>query len=222
MATRRGTWSSLELARLRALFPSTEPARLARVLGRSEGSVLRRGLASCAASARTGAWAEADDERLREALGVHEPRTIARLLGRSVEQVRARIAELSGSCRTGPWTDEEIARLRRLYGTRDPASLAVVLARSEADIAERADALCLRRDKASRPVDAEPLPMPRWTVAEIARLRQLYPRRDSLEVARLLGRSVASVRNKASQLGLGKSAMALTAMGRKNVARRRR
>ena len=64
--------------------------------------------------------------------------------------------------------------------------------------------------------------MPRWSADEVERLRRVYSDRDNLAVARLLGRSVTSVANKANQLGLKKSSSVLTAIGRHNVALRYR
>ncbi len=221
MATRRGTWSSLELARLRELFPHTSPTRLARVLGRSVDSVRRRGAALFLGRQRSGEWSVEDDRQLREALGVHDLATVAILLGRPRDQIERRIAEVAAERRAGDWSDAELALLRRLHGTRTTAQLALALSREEHDVRARAAELCLGKDKAAAAGEGR-LRMPRWTPAEVARLRQLYPRRENLEIARQLGRTVASVTNKASQLGLGKSAAALAAMGRRNVARRRR
>ena len=60
--------------------------------------------------------------------------------------------------------------------------------------------------------------MPRWTDDEIVRLREIYADRDNLAVARMLGRTVTSVANKANQLGLKKSRRLLADIGRTNVA----
>ncbi|MFK7738938.1 MAG: SANT/Myb-like DNA-binding domain-containing protein [Planctomycetota bacterium] len=62
--------------------------------------------------------------------------------------------------------------------------------------------------------------MPRWTSEEVQRLRELYPHRDNLAVARELGRTVTSVANKAYQLKIRKSANVLADIGRANIAMR--
>jgi hypothetical protein len=62
--------------------------------------------------------------------------------------------------------------------------------------------------------------MPRWGENEIALLRDGYSRVTNLVLARQLGRSVASVANKANQLGLKKDSDVLREMGRRNVATR--
>jgi hypothetical protein len=140
------------------------------------------------------------------------------LLGRSVEEVSERVAELRCRFRRGRWTPAELRRLRRLYGTRHAEALVVCLGRTAEDIERQAAELCLAKDKGFVRLAS----MPRWTQAEVSRLRELYPHRDNLEIARELGRSVASVANKASQLGLGKSLERLRAMGRANVRLRDR
>ena len=93
------------------------------------------------------------------------------------------------------------------------------------DIREMAGRLCLSKDKRFTKqrmgVKTERgMRMPRWTATEIARLRELYCGSDNLAVARELGRSVASVANKANQLGLRKDPQLLAQIGRKNVALR--
>ena len=222
MASRKGTWSSLELARLHELFPRSEPHRLARLLGRTTTSVMRRGKALFAGEPRRRAWDGVDERRLREAIGVHDVATIAILLRRPIDDVAARIAALATERRSGAWTGEEIALLKRLFGTRSPSDLALALSRCPADSAARAADLRLGKDKAVLSRGDTGRAMPRWTPGDVAKLRQLYPRRDNLEIARILGRTVASVTNKAFQLGLSKSARALAAMGRRNGARRSR
>ena len=64
------------------------------------------------------------------------------------------------------------------------------------------------------------VPMPRWTKAQVAALRHLYPSNSSREIGWLLGRSTASVSSLASRMGLKKSAGRLVEMGRENVSRR--
>jgi len=64
--------------------------------------------------------------------------------------------------------------------------------------------------------------MPRWSAAEVERLRELYPTLENLEVARQLGRTVTSVANKAHQLDLKKSTVLLAQIGRANVSLRYR
>jgi hypothetical protein len=64
--------------------------------------------------------------------------------------------------------------------------------------------------------------MPRWRPGEIRLLRDLYPTTLNLVLAQRLRRSVASVANKANQLGLKKAPAVLQEMGRRNVAARYR
>ncbi|MGE0144981.1 MAG: hypothetical protein AB7I19_15830 [Planctomycetota bacterium] len=215
---KRGAWSSLELLRLRALFPRTPVARLARLLQRSPASVLARGTELCGRTNRRGAFQAEEDQILRTAVGVHDLATMARLVGRTEREVEARLVHLAKPTRRGDWTGDEERRLRRWFGSRDLDALVVAFARSATDIRAKAQELCLGRDRTVPAAEGEVRSMPRWSRAEIRRLRQLYPTRDTVAVARLLGRSAASVRNKASQLGLGKSDASRRDQGRRNVA----
>ncbi|MFM1872756.1 MAG: hypothetical protein RL398_2178 [Planctomycetota bacterium] len=224
---RRGNWSVTELERLRELLPRRGVADLARLLRRSPESIARKALAHLRVPARRGPWAPAEDESLRLAWGAVEPRLLGPMLGRSGADVVRRAAELRSQVRTGPWERSELLALKDLYGTRSDEDLEVALARPSAEIAARAAELCLAKDKrfaaraAGRPgTDGDRTRMPRWSVAEVERLRQIYSDADNLEVARALGRTVTSVANKANQLGLKKSSALLAQIGRKNVTLR--
>jgi hypothetical protein len=159
---------------------------------------------------------------LRRSWGAVEPRLLALMLGRPIAEVLRRATALRTAQRAGAWTRAELRLLKQLYGTRTDADLEVALQRTAADIAAQAARLCLQKDKrfTKGRRRAGSAPMPRWTPAEIRRLGELYPDRENLEVARLLGRSVASVANKAWQLGLRKSPGLLQRIGRSNVAAR--
>ena len=206
--------------RLRALFPRTPTRRLARLLGRSVASVERQARQMFGARRASGAWTAADDELLREGFGIHGLDTMARILGRPPSELRDRVETFRGARGGTPWSDAELAMLSRWYGTRRDEDLAVSLSRSVGDIERMAESLCLAKDKAAGLAPGRR--MPRWSAGEVARLRELYALHDNLAIARALGRSVASVANKACQLGLGKGHAALREMGRRNVARRRR
>lgn len=227
---RRGNWSVQELERLRQLLPRRGVAATAALLRRSADSVQRKALELLRVPPRRGDWTESDDAVVREAWGAVDIRMLAAMTGRSAGEVRRRGIELQARQRSGPWQRDEQQRLKDLYGTRRDADLAVCLQRAEADIVAMAAAMCLAKDKrfAAReawrkvpaPVAATPerMRMPRWTAAEVERLRELYADRDNLTVARMLGRSVTGVANKANQLGLKKSQAVLAAIGRVNVA----
>lgn len=215
---RRGNWSAPELMRLRELFPRLPPERVARLLDRTVASVLRRARRMFARERRDGPWSEADDAVLRQAIGVHDLDTLALLVARAPEDVATRLQEFRRAPRRGPWSDAEVALLRRVYGTRGADDLGLCLCRSVADVEAKARELCIGKDKAA--AHDVPLSMPRWSAESVARLRELYASHDNLEIARILGRTVSSVANKASQLGLSKGRAALRRMGRANVGRR--
>ena len=218
---RQGAWSVQELERLRRLLPLRGVDGAAALLRRSPESVRKRASQLLKAPTRRGEWSESDDAALRLAWGAVEPRLLGTMLGRATADVVRRANALRSRLRSGEWAHEDELMLKRLHGTRSDADLEVCLLRSAEEIGVKADELCLRKDKrfvrAASNTDGRSS-APRWTDDEIARLRSLYRDRDNLEVARLLGRSVVSVANKAWQLGLQKSQAALAKMGRANVS----
>ncbi|MBL8752306.1 MAG: hypothetical protein JNK15_03315 [Planctomycetes bacterium] len=215
--SRRGQWSVQELERLRQLLPRRGVAQTAALLRRSPASVQKKAFRLLRVPPRRGDWTDSDDSMLREAWGAVEPRLLGAMLGRSIADVRRRAVWLRAAVRSGPWTHAERLRLKDLFGTRSDADLEVCLSRRRDDVLAMAQGLCLARDKRSGLRGAEGARMPRWTPAEVERLRQLYADRDNLEVARLLGRTVTSVANKANLLGLHKSPAVLAEIGRQNV-----
>jgi hypothetical protein len=216
-ASRRGQWSVQELERLRQLLPRRGVDQTARLLRRSAASVQRKALDLLRVPPRRGDWTDSDDGLLREAWGAVDLRLLATMLGRSVADIRRRAAGLRAAIRSGPWSHAERLRLKDLFGTRTDADLEVCLSRRRDDILAMARGLCLAKDKRFGQRTAPGARMPRWTPAEVERLRAVYADRDNLEVARLLGRSVTSVANKANLLGLHKSPAVLAVIGRQNV-----
>lgn len=226
---RRGNWSVAELERLRQLLPRRGVAAMAALLRRSPASVQRKAAELLRVPVRRGDWTASDEQLLREAWGALDPRLLAIALGRPLADVRRRAEALRRALRDGPWTRDEEALLKALYGTRLDHDLEVSLSRPAAAIADKATQLCLAKDKrfAASPPSVADGPeqrrwrrMPRWTPAQVERLRLLYPGRGNLDVARELGRTVTSVANKAHQLGLHKDAAMLARIGRANVGRR--
>lgn len=225
---RRGNWSVAELERLRQLLPRRGVEAMAALLRRSPASVQRKAAELLRVPPRRGDWTASDEQLLREAWGALDLRLLAIALGRQVTDVRRRAEALRAALRDGPWSHDEEALLKALYGTRVDQDLEVSLSRPAAAIAVKAAELCLAKDKrfcaSPRPSAVERSEpgrrrrMPRWTPAEVERLRALYPERGNLDVARELGRTVTSVANKAHQLGLHKDAELLTRIGRTNVA----
>ncbi len=198
---------------------------MARLLRRSLASVQRMARKLFARDQRVGLWSAAEDLVLRNGFGILSMDSLALILARPEVEISKRIAYFKASLLDGPWDPREELRFKKLYGCRSDADLVVCFSRSLAMIREAAERLCLSKDKKflSKTGDGAVLqPMPRWSREEIITLQRIYPQHDNLEVARQLGRSVASVANKASQLGLRKSSAALQSMGRRNIAVRYR
>lgn len=222
-ALRRGNWSLQELERLRQLLPRSGVVATARLLRRSAVSVERKALDLLRQPLRRGPWQEADDQRLRASWGVVEARLLGPMLGRTPAEVTSRAGELRRRLRSGPWSPAEELRLKEWYGSRHDVDLEVALLRPRSEIAAAAVRLCLAKDKRLKGAGVGTgtaqvrRRMPRWTSAEEARLRVIYPDLDNLAVAKELARTVTSVANKAHQLGLAKSPALLASIGRQNV-----
>jgi len=239
-ALRRGNWSVQELERLRQLLPRRGVADTALLLRRTESSVFRKALRLLRVPLRRGAWTASDDTRLRECWGAVDARLLGPMLGRPLADVRKRVVELRARLRTGSWSPDERQLLKELYGTRSDDDLEIALGRPRDDVVAKARELCLAKDKRFRAhsnaagvalvmgepsAGAEKFPrseMPRWTHEQVEKLRALYADRDNLAVAREIGRTVASVANKANLLGLKKCPQLLADIGRANVAFRYR
>jgi hypothetical protein len=223
MRTRkRGNWSAHELDRLRALLPRDSVERVAELLRRSPASVRRRAAQLFAGPRVRGPWSEADERMLRVAYGAHDVADLALLLRRSKRDVEQRLRQLRRERRSSRWSAAEASLLRQLYGSRSNKDLEVSLSRPVAQIVQKAGELCLAKDKrlGVRRAAAGRASMPRWKAEEVRRLAALYPHHSNLDVARALRKSVASVANKASKLGLKKSLELLAATGRRNVGAR--
>ena len=218
---KRGNWSTHELERLRTLYPRSQEEHVARLLHRSVSSVSRKAREIFNSPQVERPWTAGDDLRLREAYGVLALVSLCLVLGRPVKDVEARIELFKGQLRSGKWSRMEMGLLKKIYGSRSDEDLVVCLSRDLHEIREVAGGLRLSKDKGFLArSDAHKQSMPRWGDSDIALLRQDYARATNLVLARRLDRSVASVANKANQLGLKKDADVLREMGRRNVATR--
>lgn len=220
-AGRRGRLSGEFLAYIGEHFGRRRTELIAAHVERSPAAV--RTYAAGLFKPRTGLWLATEYDLLRRALGRADLADIAVYLGRPEEAVRASVSALAGRARgTAPLTRDEINDLRARYGRMTDEEVAAAFQRVPSVIEAVVKEYRLRKDKRWRAGFGEKTTMPRWTDAEIVRLKQLYPTRGAVEVARLMDRSVKSVMSKANRLGLGKTQERLTTMGRENVRFRRR
>ena len=217
---KRGNWSTHELERLRSLYPRSSEKSVARLLRRSVPSVHLKAQDLFSGPRTRRAWTAEDDLRLREGYGVLDFPALCLVLRRQGPDVLARIERLRTNLRTRqPWTRTEVGLLKRLYGSRSDTDLVVGLSRPIGEILAKSKALCLSKDKNFEKSSSA---MPRWRAFELELLKRVYSHSSNLELARRFSRSVASVANKASQLGLKKDSAVLREMGRRNVSCRYR
>lgn len=216
---RRGRWSQAEIGRLRELYGLRDNEAIAKEMCRPVESVQKMAEQIFATTRRTGPWTTGEVERLKQYIGASTPEVIGRVFGRPTEEVQVQIAELGRVKRTGAWSQDEVVDFKRLYGTRTQADLAIVFGRTEESVQRLSLKLCLAKDKAfvRKTRGTASTKMPRWSDAEIAKLREMYTTSSNLEIAQALERSVKSVVSKAHNLGLKKSSDRLQQMGRQNV-----
>ena len=213
-------WTDAKVDALKRHFGSRDELFLARELGCTPEELLAKAWEIFDEPARSGTWTEGDVDQLRRYLGVAEPGLIGRIIGRSEEDVNRKVVALSLELTAESFSVDEVVSFKRLYGTRTDEDLALIFGRTVQTIARAATELCLSKDKAflKRHGDQpKPVRMPRWSEAELAELRELYPQTSNLDIAKKLGRSVKSVVSKAHNLGLKKDKARLQQMGRQNV-----
>lgn len=216
---RRGRWSQAEIGRLREFYGLRDDEAIAKEMCRPVESVQKMAEQIFATTRRTGPWTTGEIERLKQYIGASTPDVIGRVFGRPLEEVQFQISELARVKRTGAWSQDEVVAFKRLYGTRTEADLAVVFGRTEESVQRLAVKLCLAKDKAfvRKLRGTASTKMPRWSDAEIGRLKEMYGMNSNLEIALDLNRSVKSVVSKAHNLGLKKTSGRLQEMGRQNV-----
>lgn len=217
---RKGPWSHREHEIIRQYFGRISEAALARKLNRPMRSLRTQlGRIFDGKPRRTGPWQPSEVLELKDLLGRADEEVIARRLRRSVGDVRNRIELLRGAVREHEWTSEEKQQLKRDFGSRSDRDLSLILAQPLAAIERMAAELCLAKDKTflHRAAGVAHVRMPRWSDAEVALLRELYPTTCNEELARRLDRSTKSVVSKANDLKLKKSKERLRQMGQENV-----
>jgi hypothetical protein len=221
-APRRGRWSTAEIARLKELFGLRDEKAVAKELNRPVASVRRMAEQVFQQATRSGPWTAREVRELKRYLGGTSIETIARVLGRSLPEVQQQIEELRRLQHGGRWTQQEVAEFKRLFGTRTDEDLALIFGRSIEAVKRLGARYCLAKDKAfvRKLTGSSATRMPRWSSAEIEKLKRQYPTVPNLQIAQELNRSVKCVVSKAHNLGLKKEAERLQEMGRENVGMR--
>ncbi len=214
-------WLDQELADLREMYPCRTNRALELHFGRSWLSIRQKaqqlGLKKLKYENRTcRPWSDLEIGLLRDLYpDTPQEEIAAQLVGRSFSAVQARV-HILGLSRENFWTEEETALLRQLWPDRTLSELAGILKRAPRAIRSKARRLGLRRrpmvaadsgDKeegiASRERKSKrPAPRP-WSEEEVKCLKHMYPTSSPEKIAKNLDhRSVASIKNKACELGL--------------------
>ncbi len=138
-------------------------------------------------------WSEADLDALRASFGQKEETFLARELGRSVEDVRAKAAELfSSEPASGPWSTQDVETLRRFLGGVDSNLLAKMLGRTVEDLEGKLVELATTLSDA-------PLSSP-----ELILFKRQYGTRADEDLAIIFGRTLDRIQAEAGRLCLSK------------------
>lgn len=202
---RRGAWTESDDWQLRQAWGAVEIRLLAPMLGRPSSEVRQRA-GQLRQHRSQGDWTRAELQLLKKLYGTRSDADLEVSLMRSSADIAAAAQRLC------------LAKDKRFQAAQ--ASSDRALANSRLANGVRVSGAKVLEPGAGGKGSRERAPMPRWTSAEVERLRALYPDQDNLTVARALGRSVTSVANKAYQLGIHKTAELLTTIGRSNIALR--
>lgn len=167
-------------------------------------------------------WSEAEEAFLRENFGKLTYGEIAEKLGRTKRAVCHKAFKLGFSADAyAPWKQEEVDFLRENFSSMSSLDLAVRLKKTVHAVRRKAHKLGLRRDMWS----SRPLSRKAWTKEEEASLREMAATMTSVEIARRMERTVASILCRCCRLGIklpvGKSIQAESAWPPEKIARLR-
>jgi hypothetical protein len=180
-------WSPAETETLRKLCSSLPYEEIGEILGRSRNAVHMK--ARKLGLRKMDFWTIDEDALLRKDQMRCEYSQVARNLKRTLSSVKARVITLELERKVDVWTEGEMRSLACNYSEARAADIAKSIGRTEAATAQKA-------------LRAGIVKKPRWSMTEIKRLYELFPQRESREIARLIGRSHQAVRGKLRQLGL--------------------
>ena len=150
-------------------------------------------------------WTEQDIEYLRRHYGIMSRKQLAEALGRTVNTVQDRACKLGLTRQHTPskrWSKKEEEFLRQQVGRMTKEELARKLGRSYNSVAGKIQMMGL---SGSRSAGGRGGKGKVWSGEEEDLLRQKYATESIEELARLLGRSVNSIRGKIRMMGLHNS-----------------
>lgn len=165
-------------------------------------------------------YSSEDVRILRERYGTVRVAELALMLGRSpgaitfkartlglTERWRERSSCKDWSASRKDWSESEVLWLRNAFPVMKTTEIARLSGRTRASIERKAYALGLVKSKPHASIGSRrgKARGPDWDIADVDRLRQIYPETRMDELVREFGRSAKSIENKARKLGLSKS-----------------
>lgn len=203
-------WTNSEIEYLEHAYGREQTSKIAQELNRTESAIcsqareLRLPSAKRKVTLRGRRWTDAELQYLKEAYGRKPLSEIARELDRTGEAIRKRAQQLhlhhaldAKHVASRQWTDDEIQYIKDVYGRTPASEIAQKLDRTEASIRAKAFKLQLKRAPEEKGLTRD-----RWTTAELEYLKSVYGLKPTSTIARELGRTEATVRNRAHRLKL--------------------
>jgi DNA-binding CsgD family transcriptional regulator len=154
-----------------------------------------------------GHWSESEVKLLRKRFPTAKTFELAKTLGRPLTAVRQKAYEMGLKTRTylnRCWSEEEIQLLKRLFPDNKTRVVAEELNHSAGAVSRLASRLGLKKSKGYLKLIGQVSEPRKWSQKEVKLLKKLNHNQSRQEIAEKLGRSPATVSQKALRLGLKK------------------
>jgi len=154
-----------------------------------------------------GKWSNKEVTLLKKLFPKTNTRQLAEQLGRPLTAVRQKAYEMrlkTGTYLNRYWSEEEIKSLKRLFPDNKTRDVADKLNHSAGAVSRLASRLGLKKSKGYLKSIGQVSEPRRWSQKEVKLLKKLNYSRSRQEIAEKLGRSTATVSQKALRLGLKK------------------
>jgi len=154
-----------------------------------------------------GHWSRSEVELLKKRFPTASTCELAEMLGRPLTAVRQKAYEMGLKTRTylnRCWSEEEIKSLKRLFPDNKTREVAEKLNHSAGAVSRLASRLGLKKSKRYLRSIGQVSEPRKWSQKEVKLLKKLNHSQSRQEIAEKLGRSLATVSQKALRLGLKK------------------
>ena len=157
-----------------------------------------------------GHWSKNEVELLKKRFPTAKTCELAKMLGRPLTAVRQKAYEMGLKTKMyfdRCWSEEEIQSLKRLFPDNKTREVAAELNHSIGAVSRLASRLGLKKSKGYLKSIGQVSEPRKWSQKEVELLKKLNYSQSRQEIAEKLGRSLATVSQKAIRLGLKKKEM---------------